>query len=123
MEIAKFKKEGGDIYFEVKSGYAQPGSYSVFIWEEKENRIIKKYEGNFINTEDDKYKLPSPASENNGRIIDVGVVFIMVPPIKNYSTELLVTQSGNRIGFDKETGETNDRSKFVKLMVQLMQEE
>ena len=123
METAKFNKNGGAIFAEIKSGYAQPGSYSMFLWEANENRVIVKHEGNFINTDDDKYKLPEPIVENDGRIVDVGVTFILTPPIKDYFAELIITQDGNKIGGDQEQGTTDERTKSLKLMVQLVQED
>jgi hypothetical protein len=123
MEIAKFKKTGGAIFAEVKSGYAQPGSYSLFLWEANENRVIQKNEGNFINNDDDKYQLPQPNTQNKDRIVDVGVTFVLTPPIKDYFAELIITQDGNKIGGDQEQGATDDRTKSLKLMVQLLQED
>lgn len=123
METAKFKKDGGSIFAEIKSGYAQPGSYSLFLWEANENKVIQKNEGNFINTDDDKYQLPQPNSENNNRIVDVGVTFVLTPPIKDYFAELVISQDGNKIGGDQEQGATDDRTKSLKLMIQLVQED
>lgn len=123
MEIAQFKIDGGAIFVEVKSGYAQPGSYSLFLWEANENKVIQKNEGNFINSDADKYQLPQPNSENNNRIVDVGLTFVLTPPIKYYFAELIITQDGNKIGGDQEQGATDDRTKSLKLMVQLQQED
>lgn len=123
METAKFKKDGGAIFAEIKSGYAQPGSYSIFLWEANENRVIVKHEGNFINTDDDKYKLPEPIVENNGRIVDVGITFKITPPIKDYFTQVIITQDGNKIGSDQQQGTTEEQTKSLKLLVQLVQED
>ncbi len=123
METAKYKKDGGTIFAEIKSGYAQPGSYSIFLWEANVNQVVERHEGNFINTDDDKYKLPEPIVENDGRIVDVGVTFILTPPIKDYFAELIITQDGNKIGGDQEQGKTDERTKSLKLMVQLVQED
>ena len=38
MNTAKFKKEGGPVYAEIISGFAHPGSYSMFIWEAHADR-------------------------------------------------------------------------------------
>ena len=123
METAKYKKDGRTVFAEIKSGYAQPGSYSIFLWEANVNQVVERHEGNFINTEDDKYKLPKPIEENNGRIVDVGVTFIITPPIKDYFAELIITQDGNKIGGSEEQGTTDERTKSLKLMVQLVQED
>lgn len=123
METSKFKKDGGAIYAEVKAGYAQPGSYTIFLWEANANRVVEKYEGNFINTDDDKFKLPEPIKENNGRIVDVGITFKIVPPIKDYFAEVIITQDGNKIGGDEQQGITNEQTKSLKLLVQLVKED
>ena len=123
METAKYNKNGGAIFAEIKSGFAQPGSYSIFLWEANVNQVVERHEGNFINTDDDKYKLPEPIVENDGRIVDVGVTFILTPPIKDYFAELIITQDGNKIGGDQEQGTTDERTKSLKLMVQLVQED
>jgi hypothetical protein len=123
MEIAKYKKNSGAIYAEVKAGFAQPGSYSIFLWEANVNQVVEKYEGNFINTDDDKFKMPEPIAENNGRIVDVGVTFKIIPPIKDYFAEVIITQDGNKIGSDQQQGTTNEQTKSLKLIIQLVQED
>lgn len=123
METAKYKKEGGAIYAEVKAGFAQPGSYTIFLWEANVNQVIKEYRGNFINTDDDKFKLPEPISENNSRIVDVGITFKITPPIKDYFAQVIITQDGNKIGGDQQQGITDEQTKSLKLLVQLVQED
>ena len=123
METAKFKKDGGAIFADVKAGFAQPGSYSIFLWEANTNQVVEKYEGNFINTDDDKFKLPQPISDNNNRIVDVGVTFKITPPIKDYFAEVIITQDGNKIGGDQQQGTTDEQTKSLKLLVQLVRED
>ena len=121
MQTANFKKDGGAISVEIKSGFAQPGSYSIFLWEANSNRVLNKYEGNFINTDDDKFELPLPVTDNDERIIDAGITFKMTPPVSDYFAEIIVTQDGHKIGGDQEQGKTDDQTKSLKLMVKLQQ--
>jgi hypothetical protein len=123
METAKFKKNSGVISVEIKSGFAQPGSYSILLWEANTNQVLHKYEGNFINTDDDKFELPLPVADNDGRIIDAGVTFKITPPVSDYFAEIIVIQDGNKIGGDQEQGKTDDQTKSLKLLVQLQQED
>ena len=122
MEEEKFKSNGGPIFAEIESGHAQPGSYSLFIWKADENKIVRREEGNFINTADDKYELPLPLEQYDGQILDVGITLIITPPIKDYHTELIVTQGNKKIGGDMEEGQSEDRTKSLKLMVKLVKE-
>ena len=123
MNTAKFKKDGGPLYAEITSGFAHPGSYSLFIWEAHANEVVQEEKGNFINVDDDNYRINGTNEQLNGRIVDAGVTFIITPPIREYQAELIITQDGQTIGSDEEKGQTADRSKSLKLMVQLIQED
>lgn len=119
METAKFNKNGGPIEVEIKAGYAQPGTYSLFLWEANINKVIFEKPGNFINTDDDKYQLPLPIKDNDGRIIDVGITFVLTPPIEDYYAEVIVTQDGEIIGKDSVQGSSSEQTKSIKLLIQL----
>lgn len=123
MQTAKFKKGGGAIMVEIRGGYAQPGSYSLFLWEANVNKVVFEARGNFINTDDDKYSLPKPNESNDGRIIDVVITFVLTPPINNYYAEVIVSQDGNVIGKDFQGGTSTDQTLSLKLLVKLEQEE
>lgn len=122
MQIAKFKKNGGPIIVDIRAGYAQPGTYSLFLWEANVNKIVLEAKGNFINNDDDKYPLPLPNDLNDGRIIDVGLTFVITPPINNYYAEVIATQDGTIIGKDFLGGSTTDPTKSLKLLVKLQKE-
>lgn len=119
METAKFKKSGGPIEVEIKAGYAQPGTYSLFLWEANVNEVIFEKKGNFINTDDDKYQLPLPNEKNDGRIIDVGITFVLTPPIEDFYGEVIVTQDGEIIGKDSVQGSSSEQTKSIKILIQL----
>ena len=123
MQTAKFKKSGSPLMVEIRGGYAQPGSYSLFLWEANVNKVVFEAKGNFINTDDDIYSLPLPVEANNGRIIDVGITFVITPPIDNYYAEVIVTQDGTVIGKDFRGGSSTDRTITLKLLISLEMEE
>ncbi len=84
--------------------------------------VVKKYKGNFINSDDDNYSLPQPNDTNNGRILDCMANFVITPPINDYHVEMIVTQDGIEIGKDSYTGNSTAQNVNVKLLIQLEQE-
>jgi len=123
MIIAKFKKDGGSICAEVKSGFAQPGSYTLYLWEANSKKVVMERKGNFINTDDDKYEMPLPNEVNDQRIIDVFVTLVITPPIIDWYVELEVTQDGNVIGEDHAGGQSSQKTETSKLLVKLVKED
>lgn len=117
-----FKKNNKPLEVEVRGGYAQPGSYSIFLWEANENKVVQKEKGNFINTADDRYTLLPPSNKNNGRIIDTVVTFVITAPIKNYYSEIIVYQDGVIIGKDFQGGCTDEKTISIKSMIKLEME-
>ena len=122
MQTVKFKKNGGPITVEIRAGYAQPGSYSLFLWEANVNKIVFEAKGNFINTDDDKYQLPLPNDVNDGRIIDVVIILVITPPINNYYVEVIVEQDKVVIGKEFLGGSSVDPTKTIKLLVKMEME-
>jgi len=123
MEIVKFKKSGGPLYVEVIGGEAQPGSYSLFLWEADGNKIAFEVHGNFLSPDDDTHKLPLPNEANNGRTIDVGITFVITPPIKNYYAELKITQDDKIIGKVFTEGTTDKTTITILLKAKLSMED
>ena len=80
MRTVTFSAQGGSLFAEVRSGHANPGAYTLLLWEKNSNdRAMPDRRGNFINTDDDIYELPGAAAENDGRIVES---FITVSPPK-----------------------------------------
>jgi len=119
IKVIKFKKSGGPIIAEISCGYAQPGAYTLYLWEANENKIVMKKKGNFINSDDDSYELPNPNEHNNGRILDCLSTVVITPPIKDYNVELKVSQDGNILGSEAASGQSDSPSITVRLFVQL----
>ncbi len=121
MKVVEFNKKGGTIQAQVTSGYAQQGSYALILWEANQNKVVNGFpkRGNFINTDDDVYDLPSPPSENDGRLVESIVTISIAPPIKNYDIDLEILQDGKRLGFETAAGESDGPSVTIDLFIEL----
>lgn len=117
-----FNKNGGPIFAEVSAGQAQTGSYDLKLWEADTNVIVQRWEGDFLNPDDDKYQLPTPNEVNNKRRVQAIVVIALLPPIKNYSASLIITQDGNELGKVSFAKQTDDPSVILNLYTTLVQE-
>jgi hypothetical protein len=100
-------------------------TYTYTLWAANSNAIVDKRSGNNFNDEDDVYWLPTPASSNSGRIIDV------FSTLKNVGAEKIevkvrveVCQGGATIGSDtdEETIEAKSTS-FSELFIHLVPKE
>ena len=101
MIEAEFKLDGEPLFAEITSGFAQPGSYRLLLWESGVNQIAFDKPGNFLNSDDDKYALPGNTAAQNGRILDAIVTLRITPPIDSYRTELIVYQGNRVLGRDR----------------------
>jgi hypothetical protein len=122
MKTVKFKNNGGPIVAEIKCGYAQPGAYALLLWEANVNKIVMERKGNFINPDDDSYKLPSPNADNDGRIVDGLVTIVITPPIKDYRVDLKISQDGNVLGVETAPGQSDAGTVILELFVKLESE-
>ena len=116
-----FNKNGGPIFAEVSAGQAQTGSYDLKLWEADKNVIVKRWEGDFLNPDDDKYKLPGTNEENNKRQVQAVVVIALLAPIDRYSATLTITQDGNELDKVTIANQTNDPSVILNLYTTLEQ--
>jgi hypothetical protein len=120
MNQARFNINGGPIIAEVRSGFAQPGSYGLLLWEADANVVVMERRGNFINSADDAYKLPTPNEHNDHRVLQCLVTLAITPPIKDYRAELIVSQDGNVLGGDSDAGSNASGVINTTLFVQLI---
>jgi len=119
MNVAKFNPTGGPITATVASGFAQPGSYTLFLWEAHANKIVLSARGNFINSDDDTYKLPLPNPQNQDRIVQAIDTVGITLPIRNYDLRLTIHQDGGDIGEETVTGQAKDPSVTADLFLRL----
>lgn len=120
MKIVEFNKSGGPIIAEITCGHAQPGAYTLLLWEADENKIVMEKKGNFINPDNDSYELPSPNEGNNGRIIDCLSTVVITPPIQDYQIGLKITQDGNVLEEETAFGRSNQPTISVEVFVRLV---
>lgn len=119
MKNVKFKPDGGPITVAVKCGFAQAGSYTVYLWEAHANKIVVKARGNFINPDDDTYRLPAPNVQNDQRIVECIATVVLTPPIKQYDLSLTVSQDGVQLASEASAGQADSPTVTVDLFVQM----
>ena len=81
-------------------------SYIYTLWEADSNVIVERHEGNNLNPDDDKYKLPQPNIQNNGRVIEVRSSFVGLDKdnYSDYKIEIGFFQGAEKIGSGEEAG-------------------
>jgi len=119
MKAVAFDPEGGPIVASITSGFAQPGSYTLYLWEAHANKVVVKTRGNFINSDDDTYKLPLPNLHNHHRIVECISTVVITPPIQDYRVRLSVHQDGAEIGFEEAAGQSSSPTVTADLFLQL----
>ncbi len=97
MKKAVFDPHGGPIKAEVRCEPNRDGSYSLTIWDAGENSIVKRWKGNFINTDDDQYELPGNSQDHKGRLLEALVVVAIPAGVGPSVVSLTVDQDGNRL--------------------------
>jgi hypothetical protein len=119
MNTVQFDPSGGPIVAEVRSGFAQPGSYSLLLWEADANLIVMRRDGNFINAADDAYKLPAPNEHNHRRLVECLATVVVTPPLNNYQVDLVISQDGRVLGGDTAAAEATPGAVSVDIFVEL----
>ena len=119
MKIVPFDPAGGPLVAEVRSGFVQPGSYTILLWEADANLIVMRRDGNFINTADDAYPLPTPNPHNHRRIVECISTIVVTEPITNYLVDLAILQDGREIGGDTAQGSDASGAVTVDIFIQL----
>lgn len=119
MKTAKFDPSGGPIKIDIKAGFAQPGSYTLILWAAETNVRVREWPGNFINTDDDSYFLPTPAVKNDGRLVNCITVFTLLPPIKDFQLEVIISQNGNELVKEIIAGKSDELTVTVASLIKL----
>lgn len=109
------------VEFQVEEGVIA-ASYIMTLFKTNVNEPLLKFEGNNVNDEDDKFKLPEPPGKNDGRILRLNVSFYGLDPekSKNYQMKMNVYQGNEFKGAAIKKGIINDSEtqnflSFVKL--------
>ncbi|HYW11915.1 MAG TPA: hypothetical protein VE871_08160 [Longimicrobium sp.] len=119
MNTVRFDVQGGPVIAEVRSGFAQPGSYTVLLWEADANLVVMRRDGNYINTADDAYPLPTPNQHNHRRMVECISTVVITPPVIDYRIDLVIMQDGRDIGGDSAAGSNASGAVTVDLFVEL----
>ena len=124
METITFNEEGGPLVAEVSSGFAQPGAYTLKLWEKGLNQVLMREEGNFINADDDHYTLPVPNELNDGRVIQ-SLFSLTILPVSGlggdpqYNVVLTISQDGQELGSVSQSDSTTAHTVIVNLFATL----
>jgi hypothetical protein len=119
MKTVKFNEDSGPIFAEIRCGYAQPGAYTLLLWEAGVNQVVMEKKGNFLNPDDDSYELPLPNELNHGRILDCLTTLVITPPIKDYQVDLKICQDGKILGVETGSGQSDAITVLIELFVKL----
>lgn len=119
MKTVKIDPNGGPVTAEVRCGFAQPGSYTLLLWAANENRVLQRWDGNFINSDDDAYVLPGDGAGHDGRIVQCIATLVITPPIRDYQVDLEISQGGRVLGGDSARGSNASGAVPVTLFVEL----
>lgn len=92
-----FKENGGPL--EVNFVFEGPivASYYYNLYKKDSNDTAQEGPGNNQNTQDDRYYLPLPENDNNGRIIELNTSFYTTATAGNYKITIELYQSGVKI--------------------------
>lgn len=120
METVGFNKSGGPITVTVTSGYAQPGGYIIKLKEKTGSKIISKTKGDF-NSAPIPFNLPTPASVNDGRRMQI-VVTLMINPPTQYSIIVSVSQDGKVLKPIPNEGNSSDNPEMIGVDIELSAE-
>jgi hypothetical protein len=103
-----FDRDGLALSAEVKLGFAQEGAYILTLW--SGNQITERWEGNFLNSDDDAYDLSGNAADYDGRILQARFEIGIVPPIDQYAATLVLTQGEQVLDTIEEQGNANGQT-------------
>lgn len=121
MQTVPFDRAGGPLFAELRSGFANPGSYTLILWERDSNeKAMPDRTGNFINCDDDVYRLDgeSPAP-NDGRIVEAFVTVSPPPGERRYAVTLRILQNDHLLGDVSYSGETDLPTVTIDLFARL----
>lgn len=114
----QFDTSGGPVGVDVRCGQAQDGAYVLTLWDG--NEVVKRWEGNFLNPDDDHYTLPEPTSAHAGRVLQCKFEISIEPPIDEYDASMTLSQDGDELDTLREAGQAPSGSvKSVNLFARL----
>ena len=119
MKTATYDASGGPLVVSVTCSPRRDGSYSILLWKAGENKVVKRWDGNFVNTDDDSYQLSKPNSAHNGRHLEC-IATVSVPPGVGPATiTLTVSQDGADLAADSGSVPPDSPGGMVDLFIAL----
>jgi hypothetical protein len=122
MKTIQFTQGGGILSVSLKfSGFIEAG-YALKLSEKNSNQAVNRFDGDNLDNKADSYFLPTPAEENDGRILRLTTVFVGLNPglHPNYGIDLEIYQNNVLLGVESDTGPqtgaTQNSLLFVKLV-------
>ena len=120
MPTARFDPAAGPINAAVSCKPNRNGSYHIKLWEANVNTVVKEFEGNFINTDDDAFDLDQPNSEHNGRLVEAIVVVAIPAGVGPSTVRLTVSQDGRTLATDSGDVPPGSPGSLVDLFIDLV---
>lgn len=119
MATARFSGSGGNIVARVTCTPKRDGSYRLKLWEAGENKIVKEWEGNFVNDDDDEFKLSKPNTAHDGRLLECLAVVAVPTGVGPATVALTVLQDDVVLASDSGAIPPGSAGGFADLFVKL----
>jgi hypothetical protein len=103
MKTATFDPSGGAIEVSIAASPNRDGSYDLILYEANQNKVVKEWQGNFINTADDEYDLAEPTAKHDGRLLEAMIVVAVPAGAGPCTVSMTASQDGSQL-----TRETNE---------------
>jgi hypothetical protein len=97
VKTAHYSSSGGPLTAEVTCAPKRDGSYSLTLWKADENAFAKRWEGNFINTDDDSFKLPGALASQDGRLVEAMCVIAVPHGASRTKATLVIRQDDHEL--------------------------
>lgn len=114
-----YKTNGGPLRLELLCGEAQLGTYSLRLIASDGVAVIKQARGSFIDDIEDRFELPDPVVEHDGREIRCRARVWQVPPHDRYSVQMTLSQSGKVIGQIGLADKFTETTEIIELTIRL----
>jgi hypothetical protein len=118
ITTATFQADGPPIAVTIRCGFADPGTYELFLWEADRNSRKELGAGNFINSDDDTFTLSSDAGQN-GKILQCVATVNPLDRNGQFGVSMVVEQGGKQLANEVVSSKSDLPSVSVALFVQL----
>ncbi|MCK4465080.1 MAG: hypothetical protein KAU83_05155 [Bacteroidales bacterium] len=124
MKEVYFNPDGGLIKTCIKYTGLMAAAYGLKLSKTGSNEAVFYKDGDNLNPEDDIYELPSPAADNDGRIIRLSNEFygLDISNSPDFSINFEIYQDNELLNFTTEsgqlTGNTQSSLMFIKFIAQ-----